>query len=138
MAKRFGAANTDTSPIVANPAVNAAGKGWSGPLFVRRYMRDHLIVEPIRDAREMLLSQICSATDITSSKNLIGRLQEALDEVNLLKGLLSICASCKRIKDEHESCHPLESYIQAHSEAKFPHGLCPECLRKLCPDYYDQ
>jgi hypothetical protein len=55
-----------------------------------------LIVEPLRDAKETLLGLICSATDITSSKNLIVRLQEALDEVNLLKGLLSICASCKR------------------------------------------
>jgi PAS domain S-box-containing protein len=95
-----------------------------------------LIVEPLRDAKRTLLGLICSATDITSSKNLIARLQEALDEVNLLKGLLSICASCKRIKDEHESWQPLESYIQAHSEAKFTHGLCPECLRKLYPDYY--
>jgi PAS domain S-box-containing protein len=95
-----------------------------------------LIVEPLRDAKGTLLGLICSATDITPSKNLIARLQEALDEVNLLKGLLSICASCKRIKDEHESWQPLESYIQAHSEAKFTHGLCPECLRKLYPDYY--
>ena len=97
-----------------------------------------LVVEPFRDAQGTLLGLICSATDITSSKNLIARLQEALDEVNLLKGLLSICASCKRIKDEHESWQPLESYIQAHSEAKFTHGLCPECSRKLYPDYYHQ
>jgi hypothetical protein len=95
-----------------------------------------LVVEPFRDAGGTLLGLICSATDITSSKNLIARLQEALDEVNLLKGLLSICASCKRIKDEHESWQPLESYIQAHSEAKFTHGLCPECLGKLYPEYY--
>jgi len=64
---------------------------------------------------------------------LIVRLQRALDEVNVLKGLLSICASCKRIRDEHDSWQPLESYIQAHSGAKFTHGLCPECLRKLYP-----
>jgi hypothetical protein len=45
-------------------------------------------VEPFRDAQGTLLGLICSATDITSSKNLIARLQEALDEVNLLKGCL--------------------------------------------------
>jgi hypothetical protein len=55
-----------------------------------------------------------------------------------LKGLLSICASCKKTKDEHGSWQPLESYIQALSEAKFTHGLCPECLQKLYPDYYHQ
>jgi PAS domain S-box-containing protein len=95
-----------------------------------------LIVEPLRDAGETLLGLICSATDITSSKNLIAKLQEALDQINVLSGLLSICASCKRIRDDHQTWQPLESYIQAHSEAKFSHGVCPDCLRKLYPDYY--
>jgi PAS domain S-box-containing protein len=95
-----------------------------------------LIVEPLRDAGGTLLGLICSATDITSSKNLIAKLQEALDQINVLSGLLSICASCKRIKDEHQTWQPLESYIQAHSEAKFSHGVCPDCLRKLYSDYY--
>jgi PAS domain S-box-containing protein len=95
-----------------------------------------LIVEPLRDAEGTLLGLICSATDITSSKNLIAKLQEALDQINVLSGLLSICASCKRIRDEHQTWQPLESYIQAHSEAKFSHGVCPDCLRKLYSDYY--
>jgi hypothetical protein len=64
------------------------------------------------------------------------KLQEALDQINVLSGLLQICASCKRIRDEHQTWQPLESYIQAHSEAKFSHGVCPDCLRKLYPDYY--
>jgi PAS domain S-box-containing protein len=93
-----------------------------------------LIVEPFRDAEGTLLGLICSATDITSSKNLIAKLQEALEEVNVLSGLLSICASCKRIRDEHQTWLPLESYIQAHSAAKFSHGVCPDCLRKLYSD----
>jgi PAS domain S-box-containing protein len=95
-----------------------------------------LVVEPFRDAGGKLLGLICSATDITSSKNLIAKLQEALDQVNVLRGLLSICASCKRIRDEHQIWQPLESYIQAHSEAKFSHGVCPDCLRKLYPEYH--
>ena len=94
-----------------------------------------LIVEPLRDAGETLLGLICSATDITSSKDLIARLEVALDQVNLLSGLLSICASCKRIRDEHQTWQSLESYIQTHSEAKFSHGVCPDCMRKLYPDY---
>jgi hypothetical protein len=73
---------------------------------------------------------------VLEQKHLIAKLQEALDEVNLLSGLLSICASCKRIKDEHDTWQVLESYIQMHSEAKFTHGLCPDCLRKLYPEYY--
>ena len=68
-------------------------------------------------------------------KETIVKLQDALNEVQLLKGLLPICASCKRIKDEKEQWQVLEVYLQAHSEAKFTHGLCPDCLRKLYPEY---
>jgi hypothetical protein len=59
----------------------------------------------------------------------------ALHEVNTLRGLLSICASCKRIRDERGAWQQLESYIQSHSEAKFTHGLCADCIHKLYPDY---
>jgi PAS domain S-box-containing protein len=102
-----------------------------------------LTVEPLYDYNGACVGLTCAATDITplklsvlEQKHLIAKLQEALDEVNLLSGLLSICASCKRIKDEHDTWQVLESYIQMHSEAKFTHGLCPDCLRKLYPEYY--
>jgi hypothetical protein len=68
----------------------------------------------------------------------IAKLKEALDQVRLLSGLLPICAPCKRIEGEHEVWRPLEAYIQTHSEAKFSHGVCPDCLRKLYPEYYPQ
>jgi hypothetical protein len=71
-------------------------------------------------------------------KETILKLQQSVDEVQALKGLLPICASCKRIKDEHEQWQVLEVYIQAHSGAKFTHGICPDCMRKLYPDYCPQ
>ena len=102
-----------------------------------------LTVEPLRDRHGACVGLTCAATDITQlklsvleQKRLIVKLQDALDEVQLLSGLLSICASCKRIKDEHDTWQPLESYIQSHSEAKFSHGMCLDCLRKLYPEYY--
>ena len=95
-----------------------------------------LVVEPFYDARGTLVGLTSSAIDITPWKYLIAKLKEALDQVQLLSGLLPICASCKRIKDEREAWQPLEVYIQAHSEAKFSHGVCPDCLRKLYPEYY--
>ena len=101
---------------------------------VRRYF--DLLVEPLRDPRGKLVGLLCSAIDTTSLKEMIVKLQQALDEVQLLRGLLSICASCKRIKDEREVWQPLEVYIQAHSEAKFSHGVCPDCLRKLYPEHF--
>jgi hypothetical protein len=97
-----------------------------------------LIVEPFRDARGTLLGVTGCAIDTTPWKYLIAKLKEALDQVQLLSGLLPICASCKRIKDEREVWQPLEVYIQAHSEAKFTHGVCPDCLRKLYPEYCPQ
>jgi hypothetical protein len=102
-------------------------------------------VEPLRDAHGTVVGLTCSSSDITPTKKslleregLIAKLQEALEEVNLLSGLLSICASCKRIKNERDTWEPLESYLQSHSEAKFSHGVCPDCLRKLYPDYYPE
>jgi PAS domain S-box-containing protein len=104
-----------------------------------------LTVEPLHDYKGACVGLTCAATDITQlklsvleQKRLVGKLQEALEEVRLLSGLLSICASCKRIKDEHDTWQVLESYIQSHSQAKFSHGMCPDCLRKLYPQYYPE
>src|SRR5262245_14240788 len=92
----------------------------------RRYF--DLVAEPVRDAEGKIIGLLCSAIDITSLRETIVRLQEALNQVQVLSGLLPICASCKKIKDEHESWQSLEGYIQARSEAKFTHGLCPDCM----------
>jgi PAS domain S-box-containing protein len=101
-----------------------------------------LVVEPLRDPRGTLQGLTCSASDITPIKRsllererLVARLQQALEEVKLLSGLLSICASCKRIRDERGGWQQMEVYIQSHSQAKFSHGVCPDCLRKLYPEY---
>jgi PAS domain S-box-containing protein len=94
-----------------------------------------LVVEPLRD-RGKLLGLLCSAIDTTFMKETILRLQEALNQVQVLSGLLPICASCKKIKDERARWQPFEGYIQARSEAKFTHGLCPDCMRELYPEYY--
>jgi PAS domain S-box-containing protein len=101
-----------------------------------------LTVEPLHDHKGNCVGLTCAATDITQlklgaleQKRLIAELQEALDMVKLLSGLLSICASCKRIKDERGEWQQMESYIQSHSEATFTHGVCPDCLRKLYPGY---
>ena len=125
-----------------------SGQGTRAEIAVTFQGETHyfdLVVEPLRDAQGTLQGLTCSSSDITPSKkillereNLIAKLQEALEEVNLLSGLLSICASCKRIRNEREKWEPLEAYVQSHSEAKFSHGVCPDCLRKLYPDYYPE
>lgn len=67
---------------------------------------------------------------------LIEDLRRALSEVKTLRGFLPICASCKKIRDDDGYWQQLERYVQAHSEAKFSHGICPECAKELYPGYY--
>ena len=61
-------------------------------------------------------------------------LQQALSKVKSLRGLLPICASCKKIRDDRIYWSHVESYVQAHSDATFTHGICPDCLQRLYPD----
>jgi len=82
--------------------------------------------------------------DITQRKqlekereNLIARLEEALERVKTLKGLVPICASCKKIRDDKGFWNQIETYIETHTDAEFSHGLCPECIQKLYPELDD-
>jgi phosphoserine phosphatase RsbU/P len=61
----------------------------------------------------------------------VRELEEALAQVKQLKGLLPICAYCKRIRDDRDYWHQVESYITAHSDAHFSHGICPSCWRDV-------
>ena len=68
-------------------------------------------------------------------EKLIVDLKTALKEVKKLSGLIPICASCKKIRDDRGYWNQLEVFIQKHSEAEFSHGVCPECAKKLYPDF---
>ncbi|OQW33518.1 MAG: hypothetical protein A4E19_03770 [Nitrospira sp. SG-bin1] len=63
-------------------------------------------------------------------------LQQALREVKVLRGLIPICASCKKIRNDGGFWQQLEEYIGEHTEAEFSHGLCQPCLKKLYPGVY--
>jgi hypothetical protein len=63
--------------------------------------------------------------------------EKALQEVRILRGLLPICASCKKIRDDNGYWTQIEGYIKDHSEAEFTHGICPDCAKKLYPDFYE-
>ena len=79
--------------------------------------------------------------DITDRKRaeeereaLISALREALANIKTLSGLLPICASCKKIRDDSGYWSQIEAYIQAHSDAVFTHGICPDCASRLYGD----
>ena len=65
-------------------------------------------------------------------------LKKSLSEIRILRGILPICASCKKIRDDEGYWHQVETYISDHSEALFTHGICPECMKKLYPDFFKQ
>jgi hypothetical protein len=69
-------------------------------------------------------------------EKLIHELEDALARVRTLSGLLPICASCRKIRDDRGEWHELEVYVRDHSNAEFSHGICPECAEKLYPDLF--
>jgi PAS domain S-box-containing protein len=75
---------------------------------------------------------------IEEREKLIKELQSALDNVKTLQGLIPICASCKKIRDDKGFWNQVEGYISEHTDAKFTHGICPDCAKELYGDVYDK
>ena len=82
-----------------------------------------------------------SLRDITDAKQaeeerekLIKELQDAIAKVQTLSGLLPICASCKKIRDDQGYWNHVETYISEHSKAEFSHSICPGCAEALYPE----
>lgn len=65
----------------------------------------------------------------------IFQLQQALANIKTLKELIPICANCKRIRDDEGFWQQVEIYIRDHTHAQFSHGICPDCMETLYPDY---
>jgi hypothetical protein len=103
-----------------------------------------IVSSPIRDAGGAIVAAVELVRDITQRRaaeiareNLIRELQQALENIKTLRGLLPICASCKRIRDDKGYWNKIEAYISQHTDVDFSHGLCPDCIRNLYPEYND-
>ena len=99
---------------------------------------------PILDAAGGPLGYRGTNSEITERKKaeekrarLISELQSALAKVRTLSGLLPICSSCKKIRDDKGYWNQIESYIHTHSEVQFSHSICPDCAKKLYPELYE-
>lgn len=68
-------------------------------------------------------------------KKTISALEAALHEIKTLKGMLPICSNCKKIRDDKGYWSQIEVYISNHSEAEFTHGICPDCISELYPEF---
>ncbi len=72
----------------------------------------------------------------TEKARLVDDLKASISQVKLLSGMLPICANCKKIRDDQGYWKQVETYIQSHSEAKFSHSCCPDCAKKLYPQFF--
>lgn len=97
-----------------------------------------ITVSPIKDETGKIIGASAIARDITQRKReererneLIRELTDALKQVRTLTGLLPICATCKRIRDDRGYWQQVETYISSHTQATFTHGICPECLKRV-------
>jgi PAS domain S-box-containing protein len=97
---------------------------------------------PVLDEKGRIEGAVVVNQDITEAKRLerereelIHSLEEARKNIKILSGLLPICASCKKIRNDRGSWEQMEQYIRSHSEAEFSHGICPECMKRDYPEY---
>jgi PAS domain-containing protein len=88
------------------------------------------IVRPLLGRDGSRRGSVGAFFDVTKRETEVSRLQTALSQVRVLTGFIRICASCKRIGDDADIWQPLERYITDHSDAKFTHGLCPDCFAR--------
>ncbi len=100
---------------------------------------------PIFDDKGNIVQMIEYCIDISERKKaaaerekLIHDLQQALQDVKTLSGLLPICSSCRKVRDDQGYWNNLEQYISEHSGAEFSHGICPECAERLYPGYFNK
>ncbi|MCX8034198.1 MAG: PAS domain S-box protein [Thermodesulfovibrio sp.] len=92
----------------------------------------------LRDKDGKIIATVSAGEDITDKKiydenreKLVSELQQALDKIRTLKGLIPICAWCKKIRDDEGYWMQLEKYIKEHTDAEPTHGMCPECYEKM-------
>jgi hypothetical protein len=88
--------------------------------------------------RELVDTNVKLKDEVNERQRLINELQQALSDVKTLSGLLPICAHCKKIRDDKGYWNQIEAYIREHSEAKFSHGLCPDCFKHMYPTLYEE
>lgn len=101
------------------------------------------ICQPVFSFEGRYLGRRASNRDITERKTaekareeLIGELQQAMESIKTLNGLLPICSHCKKIRDDEGYWNQVETYVSKYTGAEFSHGLCPDCAREIYPKYF--
>lgn len=95
---------------------------------------EEVVVTPFRgdDGNTYVLEEIRDVQELLETREVA---QELADNLKLLSGILPICAECRKIRDESGRWHDLERYVHDHAGTNFSHGICPDCVREVYPDY---
>ena len=107
---------------------SGANDDWRGGLIIATVIP--LFVAPLMSTIQLRLI-IQLDRERQEKAQLVTELQESLANVKTLKGLIPICAACKKIRDDEGFWQHLEVYIHNHSDAVLSHGYCPECTQKI-------
>jgi PAS domain S-box-containing protein len=110
----------DGSQMWVEISARALRDGLSGSLFYEGSVEDISQRHAAQEERERLIAE----------------LRDAAGKVKKLSGLLPICSSCKKIRDDRGEWNQMEVYIQQRSDASFTHSFCPECVRRLYPEIF--
>jgi PAS domain-containing protein len=115
---------------------------------IRILIGEHLVhwfevrCTPFYNERNVLLGTLVVCRDVTVRKHqemerehMLRELQDAMANIKTLSGLLPICSSCKKIRNDKGYWQQVETYIMSHAEIRFTHGICPECTDKLYGNY---
>lgn len=97
------------------------------------------VTKPFKSAELLARVRTHVALKLTYDKQviLIKELKEALNQVKQLNGLLPMCSSCKKIRDDKGYWTQVEHYISEHTDADFSHSICPDCMKRLYPKQYE-
>jgi hypothetical protein len=115
------------------PLVDSNGFGIGSLCVIDRKPRQ--LSEEQQRALAALARQVVAQVEF---RRISAELAGALAEVKTLRGLLPICAHCKKIRDDQGYWSQIEHYIEEHSEAAFSHGICEPCIRELYPEVADE
>jgi phosphoserine phosphatase RsbU/P len=108
---------------------------------------DQYVVKPVDSGKLLAAIEKCEEIIeyrrahkrfLAEREKLIADLQKALAEIKTLQGILPICSFCKKIRDDKEVWTQLENYISEHTDALFSHSFCPDCARKMYPEYFPE
>ncbi|MBE3063580.1 MAG: PAS domain S-box protein [Spirochaetes bacterium] len=106
---------------------------------IRRVLgKERIILLAIQDITERKRSEQALGEAAKEREKLVKELQYALDNIKTLQGLIPICANCKKIRDDKGFWNQVEAYISEHTDARFSHGICPDCGKKLYGNLYEE